>query len=239
MDDDRNLTNSNHICKPQASPRMTEHWQRHHKVQRPRRTIVIKHGDQDDGTWTDIPRCVEHEPGVEEQIPGLCPGISGYCATGFLNGRCRCVAKSSQKKYQVAEICPNSGLTAQLGGILIPFARLMELGRPTLLVRYWTCQVLHMSGIALFWYPPHIEKNKAQMEVLIVGRQTRSTRRLRRLPWPCWRTEKQVSIMIAINHPWVDAAPWCKEVDEMDWDIYVRGKVQSTSDGANMHPRWY
>merc|ERR1712168_1464201 len=44
---------------------------------------------QDDGTWTDIPRCIEHEPGVEEQIPGLCPGISGYCATGFLNGRCR------------------------------------------------------------------------------------------------------------------------------------------------------
>jgi len=44
---------------------------------------------QDDGTWTDIPRCVEHEPGVEEQIPGLCPGVSGYCATGFLNGRCR------------------------------------------------------------------------------------------------------------------------------------------------------
>merc|ERR1712141_910632 len=31
----------------------------------------------------------EHEPGVEEQIPGLCPGVSGYCATGFLNGRCR------------------------------------------------------------------------------------------------------------------------------------------------------
>ena len=35
---------------------------------------------QEDGTWTDIPRCVEHEPGVDEQIPGLCPGISGYCS---------------------------------------------------------------------------------------------------------------------------------------------------------------
>ena len=23
---------------------------------------------QADGTWTDIPRCVEHEPGVEEQV---------------------------------------------------------------------------------------------------------------------------------------------------------------------------
>merc|ERR1711962_1224764 len=44
---------------------------------------------QDDGTWTDIPRCVEHEPGVEEQIPGLCPGISGYCSTGFLHKRCQ------------------------------------------------------------------------------------------------------------------------------------------------------
>merc|ERR1712223_2084895 len=44
---------------------------------------------QEDGTWTDIPRCVEHEPGVEEQIPGLCPGVSGYCATGFLHSTCR------------------------------------------------------------------------------------------------------------------------------------------------------
>jgi len=43
---------------------------------------------QDDGTWTDIPRCIEHEPGVDEQIPGLCPGISGYCSQGFLNQRC-------------------------------------------------------------------------------------------------------------------------------------------------------
>lgn len=44
---------------------------------------------QDDGTWTDIPRCVEHDPGVEEQIPGLCPGVSGYCASSFLHGSCR------------------------------------------------------------------------------------------------------------------------------------------------------
>lgn len=44
---------------------------------------------QEDGTWTDIPRCIEHEPGVEEQIPGLCPGIPGYCATGFLHRQCK------------------------------------------------------------------------------------------------------------------------------------------------------
>merc|ERR1719333_1533318 len=43
---------------------------------------------QADGTWTDIPRCIEHEPGVEEQIPGLCPAIPGYCAQGFINTRC-------------------------------------------------------------------------------------------------------------------------------------------------------
>jgi len=43
---------------------------------------------QDDGTWTDIPRCVEHEPGKDEQIPGLCPGIGGYCSDGFLHHRC-------------------------------------------------------------------------------------------------------------------------------------------------------
>jgi len=44
---------------------------------------------QGDGTWTDIPRCIEHDPGVEEQIPGICPGISGYCSQGFLNQRCK------------------------------------------------------------------------------------------------------------------------------------------------------
>jgi len=43
---------------------------------------------QDDGTWTDIPRCIEHEPGKDEQIPGLCPGIGGYCSDGFLHQRC-------------------------------------------------------------------------------------------------------------------------------------------------------
>lgn len=43
---------------------------------------------QEDGTWTDIPRCIEHDPGVEEQIPGTCPSIPGYCAQGFLNTRC-------------------------------------------------------------------------------------------------------------------------------------------------------
>merc|ERR1712110_312998 len=39
---------------------------------------------QEDGTWTDIPRCIEHDPGVEEQIPGLCPAIPGYCSDGYL-----------------------------------------------------------------------------------------------------------------------------------------------------------
>lgn len=44
---------------------------------------------QEDGTWTDIPRCIEHDPGVDEQIPGTCPSIPGYCAQGFLNTRCK------------------------------------------------------------------------------------------------------------------------------------------------------
>merc|ERR1719323_143798 len=43
---------------------------------------------QSDGTWTDIPRCIEHDPGVEEQIPGLCPGIPGYCSDGYLGQPC-------------------------------------------------------------------------------------------------------------------------------------------------------
>lgn len=44
---------------------------------------------QEDGTWTDIPRCIEHDPGVDEQIPGLCPGISGYCSDGYLGQTCQ------------------------------------------------------------------------------------------------------------------------------------------------------
>ena len=95
---------------------------------------------------------------------------------------------------------------------------------------YPTCQVLNMSGITHVRYCTFLESssywnNEAQMEVWIVGRQTRSPRRLRRLPWPCWRTEKQVSIMIAINHPWVDVVPWCKEVDGMDWDGTIKPKI--------------
>jgi len=43
---------------------------------------------QSDGTWTDIPRCIEHDPGVQEQIPGICPGISGYCSEAFIGQRC-------------------------------------------------------------------------------------------------------------------------------------------------------
>ena len=35
---------------------------------------------QEDGTWTAIPRCTEHEPGVQGQVPGVCPGIPGYCS---------------------------------------------------------------------------------------------------------------------------------------------------------------
>ena len=120
---------------------------RHATLHRAKSTTIIKHFNQDDGTWTDIPRCVEHEPGVEEQIPGLCPGVSGYCATGFLNGRCRCqkVPTGTNKKTNPLTLSrsqtSNSGLTAQLGEILIPFAQLMGPGRPTPLVRYCTCLV--------------------------------------------------------------------------------------------------
>jgi len=43
---------------------------------------------QPDGTWTDIPRCIEHEPGKEEQTPGFCPGIPGYCSDDRSGGVC-------------------------------------------------------------------------------------------------------------------------------------------------------
>jgi len=64
---------------------------------------------QDDGTWTDIPRCIEHDPGVEEQIPGTCPSIPGYCAQGFLNTRCKfdCVTGAD-----IDSICTQDGTWA-------------------------------------------------------------------------------------------------------------------------------
>merc|ERR1711887_21407 len=64
---------------------------------------------QDDGTWTDIPRCVEHDPGVEEQTPGVCPSIPGYCAQGFLNTRCKfdCVTGAD-----IDSICTQDGTWA-------------------------------------------------------------------------------------------------------------------------------
>lgn len=43
---------------------------------------------QPDGTWTDIPRCIEHEPGKQSQVPGRCPGIPGYCSDDLPGGVC-------------------------------------------------------------------------------------------------------------------------------------------------------
>merc|ERR1719414_533367 len=43
---------------------------------------------QEDGTWTDIPRCIEHEPGIEEQLTGICPGIPGYCSLDLPGALC-------------------------------------------------------------------------------------------------------------------------------------------------------
>ena len=43
---------------------------------------------QEDGTWTDIPRCIEHEPGVQEQTTGICPGIPGYCSLDWPGALC-------------------------------------------------------------------------------------------------------------------------------------------------------
>merc|ERR1712088_269273 len=43
---------------------------------------------QADGTWTDIPRCIEHDPGVEEQKTDFCPGVPGYCSLDLPGGLC-------------------------------------------------------------------------------------------------------------------------------------------------------
>merc|ERR1711892_1505853 len=43
---------------------------------------------QEVGTWTDIPRCIEHDPGVEEQVTGVCPGVPGYCSLDWPGALC-------------------------------------------------------------------------------------------------------------------------------------------------------
>ena len=43
---------------------------------------------QPDGTWSDIPRCIEHDPGFEEQKTKLCPGIPGYCSDSPIGQLC-------------------------------------------------------------------------------------------------------------------------------------------------------
>lgn len=43
---------------------------------------------QPDGTWSDIPRCIEHEPGLQEQRTNGCPGIPGYCSNDNPGGVC-------------------------------------------------------------------------------------------------------------------------------------------------------
>jgi len=43
---------------------------------------------QSDGSWTDVPRCIEHEPGIEEQLTGICPGIPGYCSLDLPGALC-------------------------------------------------------------------------------------------------------------------------------------------------------
>ena len=43
---------------------------------------------QPDGTWSDIPRCIEHDPGFEPQRTKLCPGIPGYCSDSPIGQLC-------------------------------------------------------------------------------------------------------------------------------------------------------
>jgi len=43
---------------------------------------------QDDGSWTDIPRCIEHEPGQQQQRTEHCPGVPGYCSLDLPGGLC-------------------------------------------------------------------------------------------------------------------------------------------------------
>ena len=75
-------------------------------------TVVCAYGRpnvpecQNDGTWTDAPRCIEHDPGVPEQIPGRCPGIPGYCSDDVYGGLCEfdCV-----KGPDIRSVCSPDG----------------------------------------------------------------------------------------------------------------------------------
>ena len=167
---------------------------RHATLHRSRGATIIKHFNQDDGTWTDIPRCVEHEPGVEEQIPGLCPGVSGYCATGFLNGRCRCqkVPTGTKKKTNPLTVKKKPDIQFRFdcttGRDIDSICTADGTWAP-----YPTCQVLHMSSIS----PSKTIRAKWKLE-LSLGRQTGSARWLWWLPWSIWWTKEQVSMMIAM-----------------------------------------
>ena len=43
---------------------------------------------KEDGTWTDVPRCIEHEPGEPKQVTDGCPGVPGYCSLDYPGGVC-------------------------------------------------------------------------------------------------------------------------------------------------------
>jgi len=61
---------------------------------------------QADGTWTDIPRCIEHDPGVPTQVTGVCPGISGYCSESFIGQRCNFACSIGP---QINSLCSQDG----------------------------------------------------------------------------------------------------------------------------------
>jgi len=64
---------------------------------------------QDDGTWSDIPRCIEHDPGEEDQVPGLCPAIPGYCSSGFKGTECKFDCREGP---DIRSLCTDDGTWA-------------------------------------------------------------------------------------------------------------------------------
>ncbi len=60
---------------------------------------------QPDGTWTDVPRCIEHDPGAPTQKPGTCPGIPGYCSNDVQGGLCEfdCITGPDIRSFCTAD----------------------------------------------------------------------------------------------------------------------------------------
>ncbi len=108
---------------------------------------------QADGTWTDLPRCIEHEPGIPEQVPGICPGIPGYCSLEYSGGLCEFQCASGP---DIRSFCTPDGtwdpyptcdgdIRQDMGDVTIEKKSVLDRGLEQYLPKSWTCSS-HFPG---------------------------------------------------------------------------------------------